>query len=362
MPAPVDQRSRVLAWLVGTIAAVSVIWLLRAASLVAVPVAAAFFIVLVVHPVQSWLQAHVPRPRWAAPALAMATLCAAVGAGGWAIGESIDEVADAAPKYMERIASLWTRAAHAGRAAGLPVPDDVLASADVQRRLQEVAASAARMGWEVVSGLVLVFFLVLLMLFEAADWRGRMHHILRHERGATTLDTVAEIAAKVRGYLYVRSVLGVMSAIAAGAWLLVLDIDLVLVWVTLTFLLNYIPNLGSVVAVVPPSLMAFLQHGPIVGAVTLAGLTVIEQVIGNFIDPRMQGRRLQISPVVVLVALVFWTWVWGPIGALLAMPMTVALLAVAAHVPGLARMAEMVTTGPAPEPAPVDRGRRARRG
>ena len=104
-----------------------------------------------------------------------------------------------------------------------------------------------------------------------------------------------------------------------------------MVWALLTFALNYIPNLGSIVAVMPPSLMALVQHGPIRGLITLGGLAVIEQVIGNYVDPRMQGRRLQVSPVVVLVALVFWTWMWGVPVALLAVPMTVTLLAAAAH-------------------------------
>jgi AI-2 transport protein TqsA len=139
------------------------------------------------------------------------------------------------------------------------------------------------------------------------------------------------IAGKVRQYLYVRTVLGAMSATIAGVWLLLLDVDLVLVWVLLTFLLNYIPNLGSIIAVVPPSLMALLQHGPLRGALVLGGLAIFEQIIGNYIDPRMQGRRLQISPVVVLVALVFWTWMWGPAGALLAVPMTVTALAAASY-------------------------------
>jgi AI-2 transport protein TqsA len=188
---------------------------------------------------------------------------------------------------------------------------------------------------EIVAGLVLVFFLVVLMLLEAAVWRDNTRRALSDAHGRLALDTVAEVADKIRGYLYVRTMLGFVSAAAAGVWLFVLDVDLVLVWVVLIFLLNYIPNIGSIIAVLPPSLLAMLQHGPLHGAIVLGGLGVIEQIIGNFIDPRMQGRRLHLSPVLVLTALVFWTWVWGPVGALLAVPMTVTLLAAAEHVPAL---------------------------
>jgi predicted PurR-regulated permease PerM len=86
-----------------------------------------------------------------------------------------------------------------------------------------------------------------------------------------------------------------------------LGVDLVLVWMVLTFALNYIPNVGSIIAVIPPSLLAVLQHGPVRGLVVLGGLAVFEQIIGNLIEPRLEGRRLEISPVVALLSLVFWS-------------------------------------------------------
>ena len=94
--------------------------------------------------------------------------------------------------------------------------------------------------------------------------------------------------------------------------------------------------------------MALVQHGPLYGVLTLGGLAVFEQIIGNYIDPRMQGRRLRISPVVVLVALLFWTWMWGPVGALLAVPMTVTLLAAAAHLPALTPLATLLAAESGP--------------
>lgn len=227
---------------------------------------------------------------------------------------------------------------------GIPLPENLGASSDIGRRLANLATSAAKTAWEIVSGLVLVFFLVLLMLLEAPRWQRHAGRLLRSDEDDEGLRAIVRgIAAKVRQYLYVRTVLGAASAVAAGVWLLIMGVDLVLVWVLLTFALNYIPNLGSVIAVIPPSLMALLQHGLLRGAITVIGLTVIEQIIGNYIDPRMQGRRLQISPVVVLTALVFWTWMWGPVGALLAVPMTVTLLAAAAHTDALKPVVTLLT-------------------
>jgi AI-2 transport protein TqsA len=263
----------------------------------------------------------------------MALFVAILGGGVWAMAEALDEAAEQAPQYAGTFQERWQEVVQFAEQNGFPLPQDLTSSpSDATGRITTLAATALRTAWDLLSGLVLVFFLVLLMLLEASDWSRIARRIRPGRESAEGLrGTVTMIAGKVRQYLYVRTVLGAISAAIAGVWLLLLGVDLVLVWVVLTFLLNYIPNLGSIIAVFPPSLMALVQHGPLRGAIVLAGLAVFEQIIGNYIDPRMQGRRLQISPVVVLIALVFWTWMWGPAGALLAVPMTVTLLAAAAH-------------------------------
>ena len=330
-----EKLARALTWLAGIIAVVCLVWLLRTAAVVFMPLAAAFFVAIAVHPVQVVLRERVPERPWVGVALSMALIVGILGGAIWATAEAVDEAVEAAPRYTDRLEASWHDLQRSARAYGVPWPSDLQSTSSLRDRLGGVATSAVRTTWEIVSGLVLVLFLVLLMLLEAPIWSDNTRRVLHERYGGAALATVGEIADKVRGYLWIRTLLGLMSAVAAAAWLLLMDVDLVLVWVVLTLALNYIPNIGSIIAVFPPSAMALVQHGPVHALITLGGLTVIEQIIGNFIDPRMQGRRLQVSPVLVLVALVFWTWMWGPVGALLAVPMTVMLLAAAAHVPAL---------------------------
>lgn len=340
-----------LSWLVGVIAAVCVIWLLRAAALVAVPLVTAFFIAISVYPVQVYLRRRLGRLRSAALPLTLLLLVATVGGGVWALAEAIDEAVESAPQHRASAAALWEQARASALEAGIPIPDNLLQTADIQQRLTGLGTAVVRFTWAAISGLVLVFFLVVLMLVEATAWANTAQHLMRDSDGRTLAETVGELADKIRGYLYVRTKLGLMSAAAAAVWLTVLDVDLVLVWVVLTVLLNYIPNLGSVMAVLPPSLMALVQHGPVHALLVLGGLTVIEQIIGNYIDPRMQGRRLHISPVVVLASLIFWTWVWGPIGSLLSVPVTVALLAAASRSERLRPLADLASAASHDRPA-----------
>ena len=109
-----------------------------------------------------------------------------------------------------------------------------------------------------------------------------------------------------------------------GLVVLALDVDFPFLWGLLAFLLNFIPQVGSVIATVPPVLIALLQHGtlsrPLIALACLIGL---HMVIGNFIEPRLLGRSLNLSPLVVLLSLLFWGWLWGFAGVVLAVPLTV---------------------------------------
>jgi predicted PurR-regulated permease PerM len=106
----------------------------------------------------------------------------------------------------------------------------------------------------------------------------------------------------------------------------VLGVDFALVWGLVAFVLNYVPTLGSIVAVIPPTLLVLIFQGIGRGVATLVGLAVIQVILGNFVDPRLQGRTLKLSPFVALLSIVFWGWVWGIPGAVLGIPMTISLI------------------------------------
>jgi predicted PurR-regulated permease PerM len=137
---------------------------------------------------------------------------------------------------------------------------------------------------------------------------------------------VGNTSEKLRRYLLVMTFTSFLTGILTIVWCLIIGVDLALVWGLIAFVLNYIPTLGSIIAVIPPSLIAFLFQGIGRGIATLIGLAAIQVVMGNFVDPRLQGKTLQLSPFVALVSIIFWGWVWGIPGALLGVPMTIAIV------------------------------------
>lgn len=184
-----------------------------------------------------------------------------------------------------------------------------------------------------VAGLVLIFFLTLLILLESGEWRRKLHEIARPMLQWQILDSAEVIASKVRRYLAIQAVLGLATAVLYGLWLWFWDVDLILVWSLLTLLLVFIPTVGSLIAGVLPVAYTLLTQDLATALGVGAGLLVIEQIMGNFAEPRFQGRNIALSPLVILGSLTFWVWVWGLAGALLAVPVTVALLVIGAHMP-----------------------------
>lgn len=190
---------------------------------------------------------------------------------------------------------------------------------------------------------VLVFFLTLIMLIEGPKWRQKIVDVLDGPARRKAMNAIGVIADRLRGYLLARTILGVVTAALYVAWLWIFGVDLLVVWALLAFLLNYVPTLGSLIAGILPVAYAFVQKDLGTAMAVGAGIFVIEQVMGNYVDPRVQGRQVSLSPLVVLVTLLVWGWIWGVAGAILAVPITIAAMIISAHVQPLRPFALMLS-------------------
>jgi AI-2 transport protein TqsA len=177
-----------------------------------------------------------------------------------------------------------------------------------------------------------IAILVILGLPEVPMLRAKIRGELGAKDRQALIDTVDEIAEKVRQYLGVTLLTSTITGIACAAWAFVLGLELALVWGILNFLLNFIPVIGNIVGVIPPTLYALIQFQSWTwSAVVFVGYAVIQIVISNFLFPMVQGYSLFLSPIAIMVALAFWSWVWGIPGALVAVPLTAALVIVCQH-------------------------------
>lgn len=353
-------------------------WALHAMSSVFVPLVASVMIALAVMPVRDWVQRRVSRKfGWLGVVAAMTLLLLVVGLFFGALWLAAQQVIAQVPGGTGQITQVIEQAmpqegaeaqggteaqppqGDAGSSLPLGLPSGVAepsALGQVPQAGQESGGESAgglasRFGDTlvsvltrvaktllgsavgIVSALVVIFFLTLLILIESRDW-GRKISTITHWRTEWRLTESAEvIAQKVRAYLLIRGVLGLATAALYGLWLWFFGAGLIFVWALLTFLLNFIPTVGSIIAGLLPVIYIVATQDLGTAVAVGAGLLVIEQVMGNFIDPKVSGNRISVSPLVVLVGLLFWSWIWGIPGALLAAPVTVALVVLGAHVP-----------------------------
>ncbi len=223
-------------------------------------------------------------------------------------------------QYVEEV----NQSLRLARQAGLPLPESGSSGgAGVQNLVMRLAGSLGTVG----GALFLVVAYLLLGSLEIGDYRAKLHTFLSTTETNHWMEVAHEIAKDFQRYVVVRTGIGLLNGVlsAVAAWLL--GLDFALIWGLITFLLNYIPTIGSVIAVIFPVLFALVQFdgwgGPLLTLVVLGGIQVI---LGVVVDPLVEGRYLAPSPLVVLLSVAFWGWLWGIPGAFIAVPLTILVI------------------------------------
>ncbi len=248
-PAPVADRRRfdVVVWLLAPITLILCAAALKLSAAVTLPLALAYFLAVLVQPLQVWLRARLPRwLRWLAVPLTMLTVVAVLAFAISLLSVSVEPVISRGPDYAQRFQDWLQSALGWGRAHGIQLPQ----AGELGGSSLGALAHRLPTGLNLVGGTlgfaVLIFFFALLMLIESDGWQRKAEAAFGHseemrEAGAT-------IGHKVRWYLLIRSCSGAISGLLVGLWLWLLGVDFALLWGVMFFLLNYVPTVGSIVA------------------------------------------------------------------------------------------------------------------
>lgn len=247
---------------------------------------------------------------------------------GAIVGGSINQFTAAVPKYEERVDLLWVSV----QTWAENLPFEILPFEPVENqdfRPFEMIKPGQMMGFlgtglkgvlAALQNAFLVILTLVFMLLEATTFPTKIH--LAFGGGSGNLDRFAVVTAQVQRYLAIKTVTSFATGLLVGLWVGILGLDFAVVWGLVAFLLNYIPNIGSIVAAVPAVLLAFVQLGLAPGLAVAVGFLVINVTIGNLVEPALLGRSLGLSTLVVFLSLVFWGWMWGTVGMLLSVPLT----------------------------------------
>lgn len=337
-----SRRIGATALSLGILAVVAVGIVLKAAQGVVVPLLIAWLLSYLLAPAVNFL---VRRLRFPAP---LAVLCVvlllllASWGAGIVIQQQLLGFAKAFPEYEQKLDNLLLQ-----YGSQFDIPTFALKDADWIGQVGPLVLKTSRFFIAFISNAVLVLIFLVFMLLAKPYANDKLRAAFSADHAEVIIDISNAISRQIGAYLGALFVISLVTGLCVWGALAALGIEFAFTWGLLAFLLNFIPTIGSIVASIPPVLMALVQYAPdlwpAVG--TALALLVIQNVLGNFIAPKVYGDRLNLSPVVVLLFLVFWGWLWGIVGALLAVPIAAAIQIALAQIPALAPLAVLMGSG-----------------
>lgn len=239
---------------------------------------------------------------------------------GELIGGSVKQFIQDAPKYEASLNSMAASLIQSLNDRGLSISyEDISNMLDPGKIISFTAGAISEVGG-IMGNIVLIFFIVFFLLLELSSFSIKTKAI--SQSLDESLDYLTRISQSIRHYLGIKTIISLITGILIWIILLIIGVDYAILWGLIAFLLNYIPNIGSIIAGIPAVLFALVQLG-LGGALwTLGGFVAVNTIMGNIIEPRMMGKGMGLSTFIVFLSLVFWGYVLGTVGMFLSVPLT----------------------------------------
>ncbi|MEQ8247945.1 MAG: AI-2E family transporter [Alphaproteobacteria bacterium] len=268
-------------------------------------------------------------PGWVGLPAALVTVTIALVAIANLIGDNIADVIAAAPSYQANLERLVAQIAGFFGFSEVPQLRQMLGEIDLRGLASNFAAAAT--GIVGNAGIIVIY--VLFLLIEQRSFDKKMKAMFEDSgREKEFRSLLHHMQTQIQSYVWIKTLMSLLTGAVSYVILLLIGVDFAAFWAFVIFMLNYIPTIGSMLGVVFPALLTLVQFSsPVPFIIVVAALGVTQFTIGNFLEPRIMGTTLNLSPLVVILSLVIWGSLWGIVGAILCVPITVIGMIVFAH-------------------------------
>ena len=313
---PEEKSRSAITIAVSVIAFVVVIYGMQAARVILVPLLVAVFVAILCAPVMKYLERQ-RVPTGLAVAMVVILIVGIMVLAGSFVGGSIGAFNERLPFYQERlnerltdIAALFGQQITVGRLIESVQPGSAMGfAANILNSLQGLLAN-----------FFLIMFTVIFILLESSTLPAKMQLMMRNSRSDT--EYFRKFTESLQRYLGIKTLTSLSTGLAVGILTGIFGLDFPVLWGLLAFLLNYVPSIGSLIAAIPAVFIALIQLSLLQALMIGLGYFVINIAIGGVIEPRVMGRGLGLSTLIVFLSLVFWGWIFGPVGMILSVPLT----------------------------------------
>ncbi|QLB21068.1 hypothetical protein A6B43_05820 [Vespertiliibacter pulmonis] len=321
------QQTHSIARILVTFAAIIIILAgIKLAAEIVIPFLLSLFIAIICSPLIKWMTAR-KIPLGIAIALLFVLFLVVSFFLAGLINSTVKEFTASIPSYKVLLSERMSLLVYYADKWNLPISKELLTNELDPSVIMNFVSRLLLSFSGIVTNVFVLLLVVVFMLLEAPTAKHRLAIVLSSDKSEiNTTETQIERALQgVISYLGVKTITSLLTGV--GIWVLLecLGIQYAVLWATLSFLLNYVPNIGSILASVPIIVQAFLLNGFSVGFIVAVGVIILNMLIGNVVEPKMMGRRLGLSTLVVFLSLLFWGWILGTVGMLLSVPLTMAL-------------------------------------
>lgn len=304
-------------------AVIVIVYGMQAAKVLLVPFLLAVFLALIALKPMLWLQKFKIPSALAALVIVIAMMLI-IGSVGSIVGSSIAEFTAALPTYQDRLTVIVQGTVDL---VANMIGDD-RSFADLGELIDPgwamgLAARILNGLQDVLTNAFLILFTMVFILLEASSMQVKVR--VAFGRAAETFERPRQFLNNLGRYLGIKTVVSMATGLTATLLTWWVGLDFPLLWGMLAFLFNYVPTIGSIIAAVPAVLMALVQIGPAEAGTTAIGFAAINVLYGNAIEPRLMGYGVGISPLIVFTGLILWGWIFGPVGMLLSVPLSMTL-------------------------------------
>lgn len=245
------------------------------------------------------------------------------------IASNVAQVSTAAPEYELNLRELLDGVSAVPGSEHIPTFQQITEKIDIASTIGTLSATLG--GFVGNAGLVALY--VAFLLLEQSVFDRKLAALFPNEKKRGKMqEALAEIEFRIEKYLWIKTVVSLLTAVLCYLVLFFVGVDYAVFWALIVFLLNFIPNIGSLVAVILPSILTVLQFGsPAMGLGVLAALSAVQLFVGNLVEPRLMGNSLNLSPFVIILSLTVWGAMWGVAGMFLCVPLTVIIMIILSH-------------------------------
>ena len=328
------KESKTTTIMLTIVAVVAAVAALKMAPASIIPLVISIFLSLALMPLLKWLQAK-KIPLAISSVLSLVLVIAGVALLLLTLTASLASLQGKLPTYSHKATAIAGDMLAWLAGAGIKLDGASIISQISPTAVTKYVGKGMLSMVTIISNLMMIFFITLFILMESKRFSEKT---LKAWGDASRIpESFIAVGDQIQRYLMWKTVISLATGLCVWVFLSIMGLDFALLWGLLAFMLNFIPSIGSIIATVPPILIALVQFdNPLGHAIgVLLGLLVIQGIIGNVIDPRLVGGELNISPLVGFLSMVFWGWTGGVVGMLLAVPMMVVIKVIIMHTPRL---------------------------